>query len=144
MKIADNPTGGWKTPTVPVAQLSSVESFVHRDYAVLFGALPALALGSIATFVLRDRATAGRAAPAGTDRGPAGDLALAGVVLALIAERLDRDPLGHPRLARAAARLVEHAGPLDQAAAARRAAVDVLRPLALSTLIRAAVWGLAG
>ena len=129
---------------MPVAQLSSVESFVHRDYAVLFGALPALALGSIATFVLRDRAAAGRPDPVGAVRGPAGDLALAGVVLALIAERLERDPLGHPLLARAAARLVDQAGPLDWAAAARRAAVDVIRPLALSTLIRAAVWGLAG
>jgi hypothetical protein len=133
---------------VPVAQLSSVESFVHRDYAVLFGAMPAIALGSIATFVQRDRTAAGRSKSAEADgglaRGPARDLALAGVVLALIAERLELDPLGYPLLARAAARLVEQAGPLDRAAAVRRAAVDVIRPLALSTLVRAAVSGLAG
>lgn len=128
---------------MPVAQLSSVESFVHRDYAVLFGAMPAIALGSIATFVQRDRAAAARSAAAEPDGGPARDLALAGLVLALIAERLERDPLGYPLLARAAARLVDQAGPPDRAVAARRAAVDVIRPLALSTLVRAAVSGLA-
>ncbi|HEV2640907.1 MAG TPA: hypothetical protein VGX23_37665 [Actinocrinis sp.] len=128
---------------MPVAQLSSVESFVHRDYAVLFGALPALALGSIATFVQRDRAAARTGAP-DPQAGPARDLAVAGVVLALIAERLDLDPLGYPLLALAAARLVDQAGPADRAAAARRAAADVIRPLALSTLVRAAVCGLAG
>lgn len=128
---------------MPVAQLSSVESFVHRDYAVLFGAMPAIALGSIASFVLRDRAAA-RTGPQADPTGPARELALAGVALALIAERLEHDPHGHPLLARAAARLLDQAGPLDCAAAARRAAVDVIRPLALSTLIRSAVWGLSG
>lgn len=128
---------------MPVAQLSSVESFVHRDYAVLFGAMPAIALSSIATFVLRDRAAAGRS-ESSADTGAAQELALAGVLLALIAERLELDPLSYPLLAVAAAGLVDRAGAVDRAVAARRAAVDVIRPLALSTLVRSALCGMAG
>ncbi len=129
---------------MPVAQLSSVESFIHRDYAGLFAAVPAVAIGSITTFFVRDRA-AGRAGAAAEDQ-TAGMLALVGLVLALMADRLEVDPLGYPQLAGAAGRLVP---PVDgpesgPAGRARRAAADVLRPLALSTLLRAtSAWGAA-
>jgi hypothetical protein len=178
---------------VPVAQLSSVESFIHRDYAFLFATVPAIALGSISAFVARDRATARAAQADAAQEGPGRELALAGVVLALMADRLEADPLGYPLLADAAARLVpftaepadlDSAGDTRAARAAdarptlrsvsrsggrsvweteliagstggptgdlagltsraRRAAVDVIRPLALSTLIRAALCELA-
>jgi len=127
---------------VPVAQFSSVDSLIHRDYAALFALVPAVAVGSIASFLLRDRAAAGRAGAAG---GPAGELALAGVLLALMADRVEFDPLGYPQLAGVAARLVQPADGPESALSgrARRAAVDVLRPLALSTLLRASDWGTA-
>jgi len=123
---------------VPVAQLSSVESFIHRDYAGLFATVPAIALGSITSFMLRDRAAARRAG-AGAGESTAGMLALAGVVLTLMADRLESDPLGYPQLAGAVGRLVAPAdGPeAVPGGRARRAAADVLRPLALATLVRA-------
>lgn len=80
---------------------------------------------------------------------PDEELALIGVLLAAMAEGVEHDPLAYPALAVAAARLVPEA---TQAAGRRgwsglterahRAAVDVLRPLALSTLVRAATWEL--
>jgi hypothetical protein len=85
---------------------------------------------------------------------PDEELALVGVMLAAMAEGIERDPLAYPLLACAAARLIPEAA--EPAAAetagrrgwtglterARRAAVEVLRPLALSTLVRAATWEL--
>ena len=162
---------------------TGLETFVHRDYAELFASVPALAVGSIAAFMLKDRLSGeavpeivepvadpggGRATLAGTlDEAlnswlgaefsllrPAEELALVGVMLAAMAEGIERDPLAYPLLACAAARLVPETAPTDAADAsgrrgwtglterARRAAVEVLRPLALSTLVRAATWDL--
>ena len=138
-----------------------LEDFVHRNYGVLFGAIPAVALGSLAMFALRDRAarTGERAAPgsaaldfadaAGAQWAglrPDEELALAGIVLAVMADRLEHDPAAYPLLAGAAARLVAGgaAGALwtGLTERARRAAVEVLRPAALATLVRAATWSL--
>ena len=149
--------------------VASADSFVHRDYAALFASVPAIAIGSIAFFVLKDHlaATAARGtgtAAANADTGdafeawlaadgsslrPDEELALAGIVLVAMADRLEHDPAAYPLLACAAARLV----PEPEAAGgwrgwtglterARRAAVEVLRPTALSVLARAATWGL--
>ncbi|MGH6657844.1 MAG: hypothetical protein ACRDVE_21870 [Actinocrinis sp.] len=81
---------------------------------------------------------------------PDEELALVGVTLAMMAERLEHDPVAYPLLAGAAARLVPelaHAagrqGWTGLTERARRAAVDVLRPLALTTLVRAATWEFA-
>ena len=88
---------------------------------------------------------------------PDEELALVGVMLAAMAEGVERDPLAYPLLACAAARLIPEAEAAEPRAAdaaagrhgwiglterARRAAVEVLRPLALSTLVRAATWEL--
>jgi hypothetical protein len=85
---------------------------------------------------------------------PDEELALVGVMLAAMAEGIERDPLAYPLLACAAARLVpETAEPEATDTTGRRgwtglterarlAAVEVLRPLALSTLVRAATWDL--
>ena len=157
--------------------VAGADSFVHRDYAALFASVPAIAIGSIAFFVLKDHlaATASRAIDAGASAGdgkgafgavsgdafaawlaadgqslrPDEELALAGIVLAAMAERLEHDPAAYPLLACAAARLVpELAGAAGWRGwtglteRARRAAVEVLRPTALSALVRAATWGL--
>ena len=81
---------------------------------------------------------------------PDEELALVGVMLAAMAEGIEHDPLAFPLLACAAARLVPeiveasgHRGWTGRTERARRAAVEVLRPLALSTLVRAATWDLA-
>lgn len=86
---------------------------------------------------------------------PDEELALVGVMLAAMAEGIERDPLAYPLLACAAARLIPEAAQPEAAEPAgrrgwiglteraRRAAVEVLRPLALSTLVRAATWDLA-
>jgi hypothetical protein len=143
--------------------LSQVEPFIHRDYAALVAAVPALALGSLAVFAGRDRAARSAARtefgplsvgfgpaprPAGREDGAA-ELALVGVILAAMADRLEHDPAAYPLLACAAAHLVPpRQGPATGLGwtglteRARRAAVDVLRPTALSTLVRAATWGL--
>jgi len=88
---------------------------------------------------------------------PDEELALVGVMLAAMAEGIEHDPLAYPLLACAAARLVPETAQPDAAGVgdaggrrgwtglterARRAAVEVLRPLALSTLVRAATWDL--
>lgn len=149
--------------------IAGADSFVHRNYAALFASVPAFAIGSIAYFVLKDHLTAtasrgiGASATAGDATAALGawlaadapslrpdeELALAGIVLVAMAERLEHDPAAYPLLACAAARLVPE---LADAAGwrgwtglterARRAAVDVLRPTALSILVRAATWGL--
>jgi len=145
--------------------LDPVDTFVHRDFWTLLASVPALAVGSLALFVLCDRRTAAIAAgvagagSGGTDDALSGlaglggfslrpdeELALTGIMLAVMAERLEHDPVAYPLLACAAARLVpaqsgrHHWTGLTERA--RRAAVEVLRPVALSTLVRAATWGL--
>jgi hypothetical protein len=149
---------------LPSADLA--DSFVHRDYTALFASVPAIAIGSIAFFMLKDYVAAkgiGGAASAG-DSGsiadwlaaadapslsPDEELALAGVVLVAMAQRLEHDPAAYPLLACAAARLVpDLAGAAGRRGwsglteRARRAAVEVLRPTALSILVRAATWSL--
>lgn len=89
--------------------------------------------------------TAGDSRPA--TQWAAGELALAAVVLAAMAESLEHDPAGFPLLALAAGRLVsppaDAAGsrhPADPAEPAHRAATEILRPVALATLTRAVTW----
>jgi hypothetical protein len=149
--------------------VAAADSFIHRDYAAVFASVPAIAIGSIAFFVLKDHlaATASRGIGADATAGNAGDafsawfaadgaslrpeeeLALAGIVLVAMAERLEHDPAAYPLLACAAARLVPELasaggwrGWTGLTERARRAAVEVLRPTALSVLARAATWGL--
>jgi hypothetical protein len=150
-------------PRFPVPLFSAafpggVAGFIHRDFAALYAVVPVVAFGSLAVFALRDRT-----ARAGPDPAPAGEatpgtsgcaplrpdeeLALVGVVLAAMADWLEHDPARFPLLACAASRLVpersDTAEPRRWAGLterARRAAVEVLRPTALDTLVRAAVW----
>jgi hypothetical protein len=149
------------TALLGAVDVAGADSFVHRNYSALFASVPVLAVGSLAVFALRDRytATAGPTAtsaagpdsPTGTapPLRPDEELALVGVILAVMAERLEHDPAAYPLLACAAARLVPELvgvtgwggwGGLTERA--RRAAVEVLRPTALSALVRAATWGL--
>jgi hypothetical protein len=143
---------------------SHLEDAIHRDYAALLATVPAIALGSLTVFSLRERAEQNRTGRSGAERAaadgpnaaatpfpalrPDEELALIGVVLAVMADRLEHDPVAYPLLARAAAGLVA-ARPAAGAVwsglteRARRAAVEVLRPAALTTLVRAATWNLA-
>jgi hypothetical protein len=156
------------TALLGAADVAGVDTFVHRNFPALFASVPAIAVGSLALFALRDRHAASTSAGATTaDSGtareafsawlgtdgpslrPDEELALAGVILAAMAERLEHDPAAYPLLACAAARLVpELAGATGWRGwtglteRARRAAVEVLRPVALTTLVRAATWGL--
>jgi hypothetical protein len=152
-----------------VLDVAGVGSFVHRDYSALFATVPAIAAGSIALFVLKDYCAGARSKRVGgaattgsiedilgswldagtTPLRPDEELALTGIVLAAMAERLEHDPAAYPLLACAAARLVPAfadasgwRGWTGLTERARRAAVDVLRPTALSVLVRAATWGL--
>jgi hypothetical protein len=132
---------------------NGMESLIHRDYAALVAAVPLIAAGAVATFAWRDR---GLPPPVATDEPAAEPLpqdleyALIGVLLAVMAERLEHDPAAYPSLAGAASRLVPAGaragdGPLGWTGLterARRAAVQVLRPTALSTLVRAATYEL--
>jgi len=158
--------------------IAGADSVIHRDYAALFASVPALAIGSIAFFVLKDHLAATTSQGIGADASNAGagagalgagagdvlgawlaadgqslrpdeELALAGIVLVAMAQRLERDPAAYPLLACAAARLVPELpgaagwrGWTGLTERARRAAVDVLRPTALSVLVRAATWAL--
>jgi hypothetical protein len=135
---------------------NGIESLIHRDYAALVAAVPLIAAGAVATFAWRDRVL-----PAAEPRRPdaaSGPLpqdleyALIGVLLAVMADQLEHDPAAYPSLADAASRLVPPglrppAGALGWTGLterARRAAVQVLRPAALSTLVRAATYDLQG
>lgn len=135
-----------------------MESLIHRDYAALVAALPLIAAGAVATFAWRDRGLADSAEPDGTT-GPVTaalpqdvEYALMGVLLAVMAERLEHDPAAYPLLAGAASRLVPPgvritSGPhgwTGLTERARQAAVQVLRPTALSTLARAATGDYLG
>jgi hypothetical protein len=153
------------TALLGAVDAAGADSFVHRNYTALFATVPVLAVGSLAVFVLRDRyAAAGAASGEASDEAlsseglssgaseplrPDEELALAGIILAAMAERLEHDPAAYPLLACAAARLVPElvgaagrSGWTGLTERARRAAVEVLRPAALSTLVRAATWGL--
>jgi hypothetical protein len=148
--------------------LAGADSFVHRNYTALFASVPVIAVGSIAYFLLRDFLAANsKDAGTATTTGGVEDaltswlgvdapslrldeqLALAGIVLVAMADRLEHDPAAYPLLACAAARLVpefataaEWRGLTGLTARARRAAVEVLRPTALSILVRSLTWGL--
>jgi hypothetical protein len=148
------------TALLGAVDVAGADSFVHRNYAALFASVPALAIGSLAIFALRDRYSAaagpttstaetGSPSEAPQPLRPDEELALVGVILAVMAERLEHDPAAYPLLACAAARLVPELAAVTGSSGwtglterARRAAVDVLRPTALSTLVRAATWGL--
>ncbi len=153
------------TALLGAVDVAGADSFVHRNYAALFASVPAIAVGSLALFALRDHCAAAMSAAAGhltdaaDDSGspsatalpprPDEELALVGVILAVMADRLEHDPAAYPLLACAAARLVPElvgvsgwGGWTGLTERARRAAVEVLRPTALSTLVRAATWGL--
>ena len=130
---------------------NGMESLIHRDYAALVAAVPLIAAGAVATFAWRDRgfdATSEQGAQAVAALPLDLEYALIGVLLAVMAERLEHDPAAFPSLADAAARLVPAGqrpgdGPLvltGLTERARRAAIQVLRPTALSTLVRAATY----
>ena len=134
---------------------NGIESLIHRDYAALVAAVPLFAAGAVASFAWRDRGRAGSDADEAPDSEPLPldlEYALIGVLLAVMAERLEHDPAAYPALAGAASRLVPPgqrpgAGPLAWTGLterARCAAVQVLRPTALSTLVRAATYDYLG
>ena len=130
-----------------------MEALIHRDYAALVSAVPLIAAGAVATFVWRDRGRVASAERDGAEPVTAAlpqdlEYALIGVLLAVMAERLEHDPAAYPLLAGAASRLLPPAaravsGPhgwTGLTERARQAAVQVLRPTALSTLVSAATY----
>jgi hypothetical protein len=135
---------------------NGMESLIHRDYTALVSAVPLIAGAAVATFAWRDRGQP----PAEQDETQAVaaalpqdlEYALIGVLLAVMAERLEHDPAAYPLLAGAASRLLPPGqrlapGPhgwTGLTERARQAAVQVLRPTALSTLIRAATHDYLG
>ena len=138
---------------------NGMESLIHRDYAALVAAVPLIAAGAVATFAWRDRGLSAQRPD--TDEPVTAALpqdveyALIGVLLAVMAERLEHDPAAYPTLAGAASRLlptisgVRGGTPGPQGwtgltERARQAAVQVLRPTALSTLVRAATYEYLG
>ena len=132
-----------------------IESLIHRDYAALVAAVPLIAAGAVATFAWRDRGRPGADAEEapGTEPLPQDlEYALIGVLLAVMAETLEHDPAAYPALAGAASRLVPPEqrpgggtlGWTGLTERAGRAAVQVLRPAALSTLVRAATYDYLG
>jgi hypothetical protein len=134
---------------------NGIESLIHRDYAALVAAVPLIAAGAVATFAWRDRGQAAAGPDEARDAEPLPrdlEYALIGVLLAVMAERLEHDPAAYPALADAASRLVPPGQRVDPGTPgwtglterARRAAVQVLRPTALSTLVRAATYDYMG
>jgi hypothetical protein len=133
---------------------NGMESLIHREYAALVAAVPLIAAGAVATFGWRDRSavrTGPHAAAPVVEALPQDlEYALIGVLLAVMAERLEHDPAAFPRLAGAASRLVPPArrsgpqGLTGLTERARQAAIQVLRPAALSTLVRAASYDYLG
>jgi|SRR6185312_3796880 len=141
---------------------NGMESLIHRDYAAFVAAVPLIAVGALAGFSLRERgglfgAAAAEPAPAvGVAPEPPlpqdVEYALIGVLLAVMADQLEHDPAAFPALADAASRLVPPtqragAGPLvwtGLTERAGRAAVQVLRPAALSSLVRALTYDYLG
>jgi hypothetical protein len=131
---------------------NGMESLINRDYAALVAAVPLMAAGTVATFVWRDRGSGAAADEQVEPVIPAlpqdVQYALIGVLLAVMAERLEHDPAAYPLLAGAASKLLPPealagAGPhgwTGLTERARQAAVQVLRPTALSTLVRAVLY----
>jgi MFS family permease len=129
--------------------VATLEAFVRAFHAVFLVALPFGVACLVLALVLPERpfhdvtapATAARVSDAASEPET---LALAGVLLAVLADRVEHDPAGYPRLARAVAALTPHdkiKPPHDAAwdgltLRARHAATTVLRPVALRTLIR--------
>jgi MFS family permease len=139
------------TPTALRAQpapvlAATLEAFVRAFHSVFLVALPFGAAGLVLALALPERPFHDPAAPAAAPSAASENetLALAGVLLAVLADRVEHDPAGYPRLARAVAALTPHPPPHDPAPAgldgltlrARHAAATVLRPVALRTLIR--------
>ena len=145
--------------SVPAVAIGSIAFFVLKDHlaAVASRGVAARGIGAAGS---TDGAQGAFAAGAGDVLGawlaadgrslrPDEELALAGIVLVAMAERLEHDPAAYPLLACAAARLVPEVvgaggwrGWTGLTERARRAALEVLRPTALSVLVRAATWGL--
>jgi len=137
---------------------NGMESLIHRDYAALVAAVPLIAAGAVATFGWRDRGLGSQRSDADEPVTAAlpqdVEYALIGVLLAVMAERLEHDPAAYPTLAGAASRLLPTmngvrggTGPQGWTGLterARQAAVQVLRPTALSTLVRAATYEYLG
>jgi hypothetical protein len=135
---------------------NGMESLIHRDYAALVAAVPLIAAGAVATFGWRDRglnpAADDEAEPVAAPLPQDVEYALIGVLLAVMAERLEHDPAAYPLLAGAASKLLptglpSGAGPhgwTGLTERARQAAIQVLRPTALSTLVRAATYDYLG
>lgn len=140
-----------------------MESLIHRDYAALVAAVPLIAVGALTGFSLRDRSTSPGVRRVEPDAAPPPGAAvpvlpqdvayaLIGVLLAVMADQLEHDPAAFPALADAASRLVAPnqrpaTGPLvwtGLTERARRAAVQVLRPAALSSLVRALTYDYLG
>jgi len=134
-----------------------MESLIHRDYAALVAAVPLIAAGAVATFAWRDRGPSAQRPDADEPVTAAlpqdVEYALIGVLLAVMAERLEHDPAAYPTLAGAASRLLPTSGVRGGTGPqgwtglterARQAAVQVLRPTALSTLVRAATYEYLG
>lgn len=134
---------------------NGMESLIHRDYTALVAAVPLIAAGAVATFGWRDRglvsAEAADEADSVLEALPQDlEYALIGVLLAVMAERLEHDPAAYPQLAGAASRLVppgQRTGPSGLTGLterARQAAIQVLRPTALNSLVRAASYDYLG
>jgi hypothetical protein len=143
---------------------NGMESLIHRDYAAFVAAVPLIAVGALTGFSLRDRGGLFGGGPQRAARSAASGAALAsplpqdveyaliGVLLAVMADQLEHDPAAFPALAGAASRLVPPtqragAGPLAWTGLterARRAAVQVLRPAALNSLVRALTYDYLG
>jgi hypothetical protein len=89
---------------------NGMESLIHRDYTALVSAVPLIAGAAVATFAWRDRGrSAGEqdeAQAVAAALPPDLEYALIGVLLAVMAERLEHDPAAYPLLAGAASRLL--------------------------------------
>ena len=135
---------------------NGMESLINRDYAALVAAVPLIAAGAVANFAWRDRGAGPGADEPAEPVIPAlpqdVEYALIGVLLAVMAERLEHDPAAYPLLAGAASRLLPPGARLGSGPhgwtglteRARQAAIEVLRPTALSTLVRAATYDYLG
>jgi EmrB/QacA subfamily drug resistance transporter len=141
-----------------------LEAFVRGFHVVFLVAVPFALLSTMLAVLLPARAP--RQEPAASPDAPArrparaarhggsgagdvalGELALVGVVLAVLADRVEQDPAAYPALSRASARLLSDERSLAIASLTRRAevaAATVLRPAALRALVVAVAWDMGG